>query len=80
MKRKKNGEKDPLEGLEWASPTDKVYNIGLVVGSIPVSAVRPRKKSAGRKRKGHGPRRGKGSNGDATIQRGGTGLCSFLKE
>ena len=26
MKRRKKEEKELLEGLEWASPTDKVYN------------------------------------------------------
>ena len=61
MKRKKKNGKDPLEGIiEWASPTDKVYNIGLVVGGIPVSALRPRKKSAGKKRKGSEGPKGKG--------------------
>ena len=51
MKRKKNEEKELPGGVKWASPTDKVYNIGLVVGGIPVSAVRPKKRSVWKKLK-----------------------------
>jgi hypothetical protein len=41
-------------------PTDEVYDLGLVVGGKPLSAVRPKKASSGKERKGRGSRKGKG--------------------
>jgi len=60
MKRKKNEEKELPGGVKWASPTDKVYNIGLVVGGVPVSLVRRKKSPVGKGRKGSGGPKGKG--------------------
>ena len=60
MKRKKNEEKELPGGVKWASPTDKVYNIGLVVGGIPVSLVRRKKSPVWKGRKGSGGPKGKG--------------------
>jgi hypothetical protein len=46
------------EGL--LSPTDEIYNLGLVVDGIPVSVARSKKASAGKKQKGRGTPKGKG--------------------
>src|SRR4030067_236129 len=66
MKRKKNEEKELPGGVKWASPTDKVYNIGLVVGGIPVFRSEVRTDHPGGKNETE-KERGKGTAGRCEV-------------